>query len=220
MSETTASRLAVWRTRVDYQGIILGVICAVVTLSLLVGDRSTAQMIAARQMEDRLASLAEVLPPSLYDNNPLHDAVRINDAALSSSPVEVYPARKQGVLTGAALQLGTIGYGGNMSLIVGVDAKGNILGVRVLSHKETPGLADKIELGKSNWILSFNGSSLDNTTEQAWHVKKDGGKFDQFTGATITPRAIVGIVHKGLEFYLRHRGELAAAPPTSGSTVP
>lgn len=205
-----AGGLAVWRERVDYQGIILGLICAVVTVLLLLGDRGTHAMIAQRQMEDRLANLAQVMPPALYDNNPLQDAVLISDPALSSAPVEVYPAMRDGKLQGAAFQVTTIGYGGVITLLLGLDHNGNILGVRVLSHKETPGLADKIEIGKGKWILSFDGASLANTGKPQWAVKKDGGQFDQFAGATITPRAIVNGVYQGLEFYARHVEDIAA----------
>src|SRR3990167_10546283 len=208
-------RLASLRARLDYQGLILGFLCAVVTTTLLLGDRGTRDLIGQRQMEDRLALLSQVLPPTLYDNNPLQDAVKISDAEISAQPVEVYPALRNGELQGAAFQLGTVGYGGVITLMLGVDHKGTILGVRVLSHKETPGLADKIELDKSDWILAFDGKSLANTGRPQWAVKKDGGEFDQFTGATITPRAIVNGVHKALEFYARHAAEIAAAVQAS-----
>lgn len=210
-------RLARLRARLDYQGIMLGVLCAVVTLTLLFGDLGTRDLISQRQMEDRLALLAQVLPPTLYDNNPLQDAVTIHDAEFYAQPVEVYPAVRNGELQGAAFQLGTVGYGGVITLMLGVDREGRVLGVRVLSHKETPGLADKIELGKSHWIKSFDGKSLSNTEQPQWAVKKDGGEFDQFTGATITPRAIVNGVHKALEFYARHAAEIAAAAQASAS---
>ncbi len=210
VAPSTAGVLAVWRERVDYQGIILGLICAVVTVLLLLGDRGTHAMIAQRQMEDRLANLAQVMPPERYDNNPLQDAVLLADPVLSSTPVEVYPAVRDGDLQGVAFQVTTIGYGGVITLLLGLDHNGNILGVRVLSHKETPGLADKIEIGKGKWILSFDGASLANTAKPQWAVKKDGGQFDQFAGATITPRAIVNGVYRGLEFYTRHVDDIAA----------
>ncbi|MFZ5602641.1 MAG: electron transport complex subunit RsxG [Pseudomonadota bacterium] len=212
-----AERLARLRARLDYQGIMLGVLCAVVTLMLLLGDRGTRDLIGQRQMEDRLALLAQVLPPTLYDNNPLQDAVRIVDAEFSAQPVDVYPALRNGELQGAAFQLGTVGYGGVITLMLGVDRNGVIQGVRVLSHKETPGLADKIERDKGDWILSFDGKSLSNTGRPQWAVQKDGGEFDQFTGATITPRAIVNGVHSALEFYARHAADIAAAAHGSAS---
>lgn len=200
-----SAMLARWRRRIAYQGALLGVVCAVVALSLLEVDRHTQAAIAQRRMEDRLASLAQVMPPRWYDNNPLRDVIRVSDAAMGARPVQVYPARRQGVLTAVAFQVVTEGYGGPITLIMGVDRAGVILGVRVLSHKETPGLADKIEIAKSSWITHFNGMSLLNTPPAGWAVKKDGGQIDQFTGATITPRAMVKGIHAGMLFFARHR---------------
>ena len=93
-------------------------------------------------------------------------------------------------------------------MIMGVDREGNILGVRVLSHKETPGLGDKIEVAKSDWILKFATKSLDNVKPEQWAVKKDGGEFDQFSGATITPRKTVQAVHRGLQLFKAHQAQL------------
>jgi electron transport complex protein RnfG len=93
-------------------------------------------------------------------------------------------------------------------MIVGINRDGSVAGVRVLSHKETPGLGDKVELKKSQWILSFNGRSLDNPLTDGWAVRKDKGEFDQFTGATITPRAVIAKVHGALTFFSRHKRDL------------
>jgi len=103
-------------------------------------------------------------------------------------------------------------------LIMGIDRDGKVLGVRVLSHKETPGLGDKIEVSKGKWIFSFDGKSSQTPDNAGWRVKKDGGIFDQFTGATITPRAIVKAVKQGLDFFNVHKTEimnksLPAEPP-------
>jgi electron transport complex protein RnfG len=92
------------------------------------------------------------------------------------------------------------GYTGAIDLIVGVNADGSIAGVRTLSHKETPGLGDKVDLKKSDWILGFNGRSLDNPKPRGWAVKKDKGVFDQFTGATITPRAVIAATLRALQY--------------------
>lgn len=206
MSQVLAEKLLQIRTRIDYQGFFLGLVCMAMTLSLLVGDLQTSTSISERQMEDRLVSLGQVMPVTLYDNNPLTEPIRINDDTLGA--MEVYPAKLSGTLTAVAFQVKTIGYGGEIKLMMGVTRKGDILGVRVLSHKETPGLADKIEIGKSDWIKKFEGMSLQNTTVKEWAVKKDGGKIDQFTGATITPRAMVKGIHAGLEFYQRHLDQI------------
>ncbi|WP_075185660.1 electron transport complex subunit RsxG [Teredinibacter haidensis] len=210
MSEITVSRLEVWRSRVDYQGLILGAICAVVTFLLLVGERTTYQPIQERLAEDRMVVLTQVLPQEMFDNKPLEDSLVIEDTALSNKPIDIYLARKSGLLQAVVFQIETEGYGGTITLMVGINTSGEILGLRTLSHKETPGLADKIEMDKSSWITVFNGESLHKTPAKDWAVKKDGGKFDQFTGATITPRAIVKGVVSGLEFYARHSEELIA----------
>ena len=98
-----------------------------------------------------------------------------------------------------------------MRLLIAVDARGRVLGVRVLSHSETPGLGDGIEAARSDWILGFDGRSLDNTPPADWAVRKDGGAFDQFTGATVTPRAVVWAVHDGLRRFQAHRAVLSRA---------
>lgn len=199
-----------WRKRIEYPGALLGLICAVVTVSLLTADRWTVADVGARQMEDRLALLEQVMPRSLYDNNPLQDALPVSDAAMGSKPVVVYRARKNGELTAVAFQTTAPGYGGAITLVMAVDSHGELLGVRVVAHKETPGLADRIEVSKGNWILQFAGMSFANTPLAQWAVKKDGGKIDQFTGATITPRAIVKSVRDGLHFHARHLAEFQA----------
>ncbi|WP_018277257.1 electron transport complex subunit RsxG [Teredinibacter turnerae] len=196
------------RNRVDYQGGMLGFICAVVTILLVVGQQQTYAPIQARLAEDRQAILAQVLPQSYFDNDPLHNATEIVDTSLSSSPVQVYTATKNGKASAFVFQVETEGYGGTITLMLALTPEGEIVGLRTLSHKETPGLADKIETDKSDWILGFNGLSLSNTAREKWAVKKDGGQFDQFTGATITPRAVVKGVFGGLEFYARQSGKL------------
>jgi len=197
------------RSRVDYQGAILGLICAVVTLLLLFGQKGTFDAIQARLAEDRRDVLSQVLPAEMHDNDPLHDVVQITDEGMSAKPINLYLARLGGALSAVVFQIETEGYGGTITLMVALNTEGEILGLRTLSHKETPGLADKIETDKSDWITVFNGDSLAKTAKSEWAVKKDGGKFDQFTGATITPRAVVKGVVNGLEFYTRQAANIA-----------
>ena len=208
--EAEASRLARWRSRVEYQGLSLGLVCALVALALLLGDHFTRDAIASRQQEDQLATLRQVLPARLYDNDPLAEAFRLQDAELGE--VEVYPARRGGELVAVALRVGTLGYGGPIVQLIALDNQGRILGVRVLSHKETPGLADRIEPAKSDWITRFAGLSLGNPPLAGWAVQKDGGQFDQFAGATITPRAVVKGILRALQLHARHAGKLAGQP--------
>lgn len=186
------------RSHPVYQAVLLGGACAVVSLALIGGFLLTNETIAEKTMEDQLSSLNQVLPQGSYDNNPL-DTMTPYEHPLLLRPAELITATKDGAITATAMQVTVAGWGGPIDMLVATQPDGEILGVRVISHKDTPGLADKIEIAKSSWITSFNGHSLTNTTEKQWAVQKDGGMFDQFTGATITPRAVVRGVHSALE---------------------
>ncbi|WP_369855515.1 electron transport complex subunit RsxG [Candidatus Thalassolituus haligoni] len=186
-----------WRDQPLYQALLLGGACAIVSLLLVLGNLGTQQSIADHQIADKLAMLAQVLPQSYYDNDPLSDTAQLSSPALDG-PATLMLARRNGEITALALQLSIAGWGGIIDMILATTPEGELLGVRIISHKETPGLADKIERPKSDWITGFDGKSLANTSEQQWAVQKDGGRFDQFTGATITPRAVVKGVHQGL----------------------
>lgn len=138
-----------------------------------------------------IKSLSELITNDKYDNDILNDKITI---ALTLHNIEqtitIYLAKKKDTVIAYLIKhTYPNGYNGNIDLLTGIDANNNLLGIRVIAHKETPGLGDKIEIKKSNWITKFKGLSLTNT--KIWKVKKDGGEFDQFTGATITPRAIV-----------------------------
>lgn len=178
------------------------VICIVLLLAV---KGLTAPKIAEAEKQNLLNGFNQVLPAELYDNDPLQDQLHIKDEALltklgTKNWVTVYRARKNGQPAGAILQtIAPNGYTGNIYILIGVLPNGEISGVRVLKHAETPGLGDKIELDKDNWILSFNGRHLTPSNDKSWAVKKDGGDFDQFTGATITPRAVVGAVKKAMQ---------------------
>ena len=126
----------------------------------------------------------------------------VNDAGARLTPIgkDLYAVEKEGRRRGYVFETTTgKGYNGTIELWLGVNLQGRITGVRVKSHQETPGIGDKIEIAVSDWIDSFRGKSLDNPDAAGWKVRKDGGTFDQFTGATITPRAVVGAVRQGLE---------------------
>jgi electron transport complex protein RnfG len=207
------------RKRLDYQTYLLAAAGLAASVLLGVGDLATHASIQKRQAEDMQATLEQVLPPSLYDNALLDDFKTIAaEAEPALGETTVYIARKNGEATAVAFKLSAPGgYSGPILLMMGVDRQGNALGVRVIAHAETPGLGDKIERGKSDWILGFTGRSLENTSAERWKVKKDGGDFDQFAGATITPRAVVRGVQAGLEFFRRHREELLG-PSTGGDS--
>lgn len=182
----------------------------VVSIVLLLAIKQlTDPVLKEAQQKKRLDTFAQVLPAHLYNNDPLSDTRLVRDAqALQKlgreEPVTVYRARKNGQPVGVILTAtAPDGYSGEITVLIGVLADGRISGVRILEHRETPGLGDKIELDKSPWILEFNGRSLRDDNDPRWGVKKDGGDFDQFTGATITPRAVVEAVKNALVFVNR-----------------
>jgi electron transport complex protein RnfG len=187
-------------------GVILGAFCLGFGLLLAITDRITVDDIAARAMEDKQNSLSQVLPDGIHDNNPVTDTLAIKNAA--GRGLTVYRARKGGVVTAVAYEIFGTGYAGEMKLMLGIDREGKVLGVRVLAHKETPGLGDKIEVKKGDWILRFDGLSLGNPPLERWTVKKDGGQFDQFAGATITPRGVLTAIRSGLEFFAANKAKL------------
>ena len=179
-------------------------------LMVLVYDHAEPHIEAA-QRETLLRTLNEVVPAALYDNVLIEDVHDVVDPALlgSREALRVYRARRHGKPVAAIFTaIAPDGYGGPIRLLVGVSQAGTILAVRVVSHSETPGLADGIEVGRSNWGKGFDARSLENPTSGRWKVKKDGGEFDQFTGATITPRAVVRAVHRCLEYFRVHRDEV------------
>ena len=197
--------IAVPRERIAYQAGLLGLVTLVVVSLLLLADRLTAPAIALRQAEDLRGSLTQIIPAELYDNDLLENRLELE---LDGLPVTVYQGRQGDRVTALAWQLAGPGYAGDINLVMGMDRDGRILGVRVVSHSETPGLGDKIEVAKDPWILGFQGRSLGDPPPGQWAVKKDDGSFDQFTGATITPRATVAIVKRGLRFFANHRQRL------------
>ncbi|OGS94637.1 MAG: electron transporter RnfG [Gallionellales bacterium RIFCSPLOWO2_02_FULL_57_47] len=187
-------------------GLILGAFCLGFGIVLAASDHITVDDIAARALEDRLNSLGQVIPDSIHDNNLIEDAITMMNER--NKEITVYRATREGKVTGVAYEIFGVGYAGQMKLMLGLDAQGKILGVRVLAHKETAGLGDKMEVKKSNWILRFDGLSLDNPLPEKWKVKKDGGQFDQFAGATITPRGVVDAIRKGLELFAAHKEQM------------
>lgn len=192
--------------RVLRHGVILGAFCLGFGIVLAVSDSITVDDIAARALEDRLNSLSQVIPASIHDNNLVADAITMKNER--NKEITVYRAIKNGQVTGLAYEIFGTGYAGQMKLMLGVDTQGKILGVRVLAHKETPGLGDKMEEKKGDWILRFTGLSLGNPLPDKWKVKKDGGQFDQFAGATITPRGVVDAIRKGLELFAANKAQM------------
>jgi electron transport complex protein RnfG len=181
---------------------------------------TTRERIAANERATLLRKLHRLIPPESYDNALLQDTLQVQNETLlgTADPVTVYRARMHG--KPVALVIAAVapdGYSGAIRLLVGINVDGSLSGVRVVAHRETPGLGDGIEEDRSDWILGFTGKSLQNPTLQGWAVKKDGGAFDQLTGATITPRAVVKAVRQALLYYRDHKDALFAPGETTSS---
>ena len=200
------STVAQWRDQLFYQPLSLGIIALVTCAALVFANQATHSAIIAAEERDLQNSLSEVLPAGYGDNALLKDTLQL--ATDAGKPVTVYRSRKAGTVNGVVFQTSARGYAGDIVVLIGVDARGTLLGARVIKHQETPGLGDKIEIAKSKWIEDFKGRSLAEPVPEKWGVKKDGGVFDQFAGATITPRAVVKAVKQGLEFFAAHRDEI------------
>ena len=159
----------------------------------------------AQRLADQKA-LLEVMGDTPYDNDILDSQISFtaseNDLFNTTTDQRIYVIRYQGDVSGFIFPAVTPeGYSGDISMLIGVDTVGQVLGVRITEHKETPGLGDKVDVRKNNWVLDFAGTSLGNPTADQWAVKKDGGQFDAFTGATITPRAVVNRLKTVLDYY-------------------
>ena len=169
-----------------------------------------------------LRKLNNIIPAESYDNDLLLDAIVIKANSLLSTKEEslAYRARKNSQDVAVVFtSIAPNGYNGSIHLLVGVKANGTLSGVRVVKHRETPGLGDVVEISRSNWILGFDNKSLSDPDDKGWKVKRDGGVFDQFTGATITPRAVVKAVHNALLYFEQNQKILFSEPqPTDIKT--
>lgn len=180
-------------------------IFAVLTAGLIaVTHALTAERIFQNEQKFKAKLLYEIFPlagESLINNPGILNSKTFYSFSLLSVPEDepFYTDRLTGDLILPVIA--PDGYTESIKLLVGIKPGGVIKGIRVVSHRETPGLGDRIELKKSNWVLQFDGRSLTVPVEERWKVKKDDGDFDQLSGATITPRAVVAAVHRSLEFY-------------------
>lgn len=183
--------------------------------------QGTHAQIQSNERQAVLHTLNELVPHTRYDNDFLADTLTLKDEALGTrEAVKVYRARKDGQAVAAVLAtVAPNGYNGRIDLLVGINADGSLSGVRVVKHHETPGLGDAIEEKRSPWVLGFDGKSLDNPSIADWKVKRDGGQFDQFTGATITPRAVVKAVKDSLIYFSAHKETLFKPVPDEVSAL-
>ena len=172
----------------------------------------TREIVIKREEEEKMRVIGQILPEELYNNRLLRDSVKVPpDQALlhTRNRTVAYRARLNGKPSAVVLEaVAPDGYSGNIFLMLAVKEDGTVTGVRVLSHNETPGLGDYIEIAKNNWIKMFGGKSLANTSDRQWEVRKDSGRFDYVTRATLSARAIVHATHRVLIYYQAHKEEL------------
>ncbi|HQN64072.1 MAG TPA: electron transport complex subunit RsxG [Methylophilus sp.] len=186
---------------------------AVFTLVMAFVYQITKAPIEKSEAEARMALFAQIIPPNIHDNDVLKDAITIAPSPLlgNKQPTIANRARLNNQPQAIILEaIAPDGYSGDIKLLIAIKYDGSVSGVRVLTHKETPGLGDYIEIAKNDWIKLFDGESLTQTNDAGWKVKKDGGKFDYMAGATITPRAVVKAVHKALQYFEANKAQLFA----------
>ncbi len=190
---------------------------ALLTAAILAATESlTEPRIVAAERAAAQRALLEIVPAAMHDNDLLADNYPIPEQHWSLLGLKkggvAHIARRDGEPVAVIVPaVSRAGYSGDIAMIIGLTPAGELLGVRVTSHKETPGLGDKVDTKKSDWILSFNGQSLDNLPRAGWAVEKDGGQFEQFTGATITPRAVVAQVLASLDYFAIDSAALLAS---------
>ncbi len=192
-------------------GFLLWLFSIIGTTLVAVTHQNTLERIAANEKKVLLRNLYALIPSDQMDNDIALDTQQVSASTLlgTDSASIVYRARKDEKPVAVVFNaIATGGYSGNINLLIAVFENGTLAGVRAVKHNETPGLGDAIEIRKSDWILGFDGKSLIDPVVDMWKVKRDGGAFDQITGATITPRAIVKAVKNTLDYYELNRENL------------
>lgn len=196
--------IAINRRQILLSGVFLSLFAVAGTTLVALTEYSTRAAIAENERQVLLRNLYALLPRDRLDNNIATDILELPASTLlgTDDVSTVYRARLLGEPVAAIFNsVAPNGYNGKIHLLVGVYIDGRLAGVRVVKHAETPGLGDAVEIRKSPWIDDFAGKSLADPTQERWRVKRDGGEFDQFTGATITPRAVVAAVRNTLLYY-------------------
>lgn len=199
-----------WRS-----ALALGLVVIIGTTLLAAVNSFTRARISDQEQKAALQQLEQLLPADQYDNELHQDYYQFRAERYfpQGQLVTAYRARKQGQPAAVILRFAAMdGYNGRINLLAGIDISGQLTGVRVTSHKETPGLGDGIEIERSDWIRAFEGKSLQQPEADLWAVRRDGGVFDQMTGATVTPRAVVNAVKRALEYFQAHQQELFDHP--------
>lgn len=196
-------------------GLVLGGSAALAILVIIVAFKLTRAPIEKTAHQQLQANLTQLLIADSYDNNPATDIVMVSDQALGSVEEQpIYRARAFGKPTGAVVStIAPNGYNGPIRMLIGFNYNGDIVAVRVTHHQETPGLGDDIDEQRSNWIRSFDDLHPSSMKPGDWEVRKNGGEFDQFTGATITPRAVIHSIQATAQWFQRNRDNLFMDAP-------
>ena len=199
-------------------GAVLAMFACASTGVVALTNYLTQDRIQQQEQKQLLSVLNQVIPHDLHDNDLYQACTLVSDPLLGTDQtMPVYMATINGKSSAMAIEaIAPDGYNGAIKIIVGIEQDGTVSGTRILSHQETPGLGDKIDLRITDWILSFSGKSLTETNQGDWKVRKDGGQFDQFTGATITPRAVVKAVKNTVTFVNKNRDQILAQPLNCG----
>jgi Na+-translocating ferredoxin:NAD+ oxidoreductase subunit G len=198
------------------QALTLAILGAALSVVLVAIANLTRERIAHNEQAWIQQHLDALIAPGSYDNDPLTDTISVTSPQLlgTTQPVSIYRARRGGTPVAAAIRsVAPDGYRGPIELLVAIARDGTLIGVQVIRHNETPGLGDAFEKRDPHWLKRFRGLSLTNPPQQRWTVRRDGGEFDAFTGATITPRAIVKAVRRTLEYYQANQDRVFAMSP-------
>ena len=193
-----------WLASIGLSGTVLALFAAITSVAIGWTYLSTKVQIEFEVRRAEARQLLEIFPPDTHDNEIIDDVFEVAaETALLGirERRQGYRVRQGNNVIGVILPAtARDGYSGDIRALVGVRRDGSVAGVRVVAHRETPGLGDKVDLRKSDWILDFNERSLTNPALRAWNVEKEGGVFDQFTGATVTPRAVILATRRALEY--------------------
>ncbi|ENB2045990.1 TPA: electron transport complex subunit RsxG [Vibrio alginolyticus] len=201
-------------TAIRKNGLTLAIFACATTGLVALTQYLTKDQIKEQEQKQLLSVLNQVIPENMHDNALTQACTMVTSPDLGTlRAMPAYLATKNGEPTAIAIEsIAPDGYNGEIKVITGIDNQGNILGTRVLNHQETPGLGDKIDLRVTNWILSFTGKQVTENNWNSWKVRKDGGDFDQFTGATITPRAVVKVVRNTVNYVNQSREDILSQP--------
>lgn len=201
-------------TTIRKHGITLALFAAGATGTTAIINQMTKSTIDSQSAKQQMALFDQVIVPGSYNNDLLKSCYLLNAPALGKGNHKVYIARKDDTPVAVVMEAtAPDGYSGAIQLLVGADFNGTVLGSRVTEHHETPGLGDKIEMKHGDWITRFAGKIIHGADDSHWAVKKDGGDFDQFTGATITPRAVVNAVKRAGLFAQTLPAQINELPP-------